>query len=93
MILLKKVLHKREVSMDNPDALNDVRFLRDVVARTEPPRVSYYWPITLCWGILIGLSYMAYVLLGRAGNTAALQWVWPVGMVVATPLNWYLIAG
>lgn len=77
--------------MDNPDVLNDVRFLRDVVARTEPPRVNYYWPVTLAWGILIGLSYLAYALLGRAGNTAVLQWVWPVGMVVATPLNWYLI--
>lgn len=77
--------------MDNPDALNDVRFLRDVVARTEPPSVNYYWPVTLAWGILIGLSYLAYVLLGRAGNTTMLQWVWPVGVVVATPLNWYLI--
>ena len=70
--------------MDNPDVLNDVRYLRDVVARTEPPRVNYYWPVTLSWGVLIGLSYLAYVLLGRTGNTALLQWVWPVGVVVAT---------
>ena len=77
--------------MDNPDVLKDVRFLRDVVARTEPPRVNYYWPVTLSWGILIGLSYLAYALFGRTGNTVALQWVWPVGMVVATALNWYLV--
>jgi hypothetical protein len=77
--------------MDNPDVLNDVRYLRDVVARTEPPRVNYYWPVTLCWGILISLSYLAYFLLGRAGNNAMMQWVWPVGMVVATALNWYLV--
>jgi len=77
--------------MDNPDALNDVRFLRDVVARTAPPRVNYYWPVTLSWGIIIGLTYLAYVLLGREGNNALMQWVWPVGMVIATPLNWYLI--
>jgi hypothetical protein len=76
--------------MDNPNVLNDVRYLRDVVARTEPARVNYYWPVTLSWGVLIGLSYLAYVLLGRTGNTAALQWVWPAG-VVATPLNWYLV--
>jgi hypothetical protein len=77
--------------MDNSNIINDVRFLRDVVARTEPPRVNYYWPVTLSWGILIGLSYLAYVLLARIGNTAALQWVWPVGVAVATPLNWYLV--
>lgn len=77
--------------MDNPDALNDVRFLRDVVARTEPPSVNYYWPVTLAWGVLIGVSYLAYALLGKTGNNALLPWVWPVGVVVATPLNWYLI--
>ena len=77
--------------MDNPNALNDVRFLRDVVARTEPPKVNYYWPVTLCWGVLIGISYLAYALLERIGNNILLQWVWPVGMVLATPLNWYLV--
>jgi hypothetical protein len=77
--------------MDNPEVLNDVRYLRDVVARTEPPRVNYYWPVTLCWGVLISLSYLAYALIGRTGNAAMMQWVWPVGMGVATPLNWYLI--
>jgi hypothetical protein len=77
--------------VDNPNALNDVRFLRDVVARTEPPKVNYYWPVTLCWGVLIGISYLAYALLERIGNNILLQWVWPVGMVLATPLNWYLV--
>jgi hypothetical protein len=77
--------------MDNPDVLNDVRYLRDVVARTEPARVNYYWPVTLCWGIFISLSYLTYFLLGRAGNNAIMQWVWPVGMGLATPVNWYLV--
>jgi hypothetical protein len=55
----KEVLLKRRLFMDNPDALNDVRFLRDVVARTEPPRVNYYWPVTLCWGVFTSLAYLA----------------------------------
>src|SRR5689334_6634220 len=77
--------------MDNPNVLNDVRYLRDVVARTEPPRVNYYWPVTLCWGIFIGLSYLAWALLGVTGKTALGQWVWPVSMTLATPVHWYLV--
>jgi hypothetical protein len=78
--------------MDNPDLVNDVRFLRDVVARTEPPRVNYYWPVTLSWGIVVSIAYMVSAVLGMTGKTEILPWVWPVAMGgIAMPLHWYFV--
>lgn len=77
--------------MDNQDLLNDVRFLRDVVARTERPRLNYYWPVTLGWGIVVTITYLICGVLGMAGKFAILPWVWPVSILfVAYPLHWYL---
>jgi hypothetical protein len=77
--------------MDDPNLLNDVRFLRDVVERTQPPAVNRFWPVTLSWGCVITLGYLFCALLGMAGKTAILAWVWPVLIfLVALPLHWYL---
>jgi hypothetical protein len=77
--------------MDNPDFLNDVRFLRDVVERTQPPSVNPYWPVTLSWGCVISAGYVASVFLGIAGKADVLAWLWPVLIFgVAMPLSWYL---
>ena len=77
--------------MDNQEILNDVRFLRDVVARTERPRLNYYWPVTLGWGIVVTITYLICGVLGMAGKVAILPWVWPVSLIfVAYPLHWYL---
>jgi hypothetical protein len=77
--------------MDNPDVLNDVRFLRDVVARTQRPQLNYYWPVTLGWGVVVTITYLICGFLGMAGKLAILPWVWPVSILfVAYPLHWYL---
>lgn len=77
--------------MDEPNLLNDVRFLRDVVARTQQPAVNHFWPITLGWGCVITIGYATCALLGMAGKTAILAWVWPVLIgLVGWPLHWYL---
>jgi hypothetical protein len=77
--------------MDEPNVLNDVRFLRDVVERTQPPAVNRFWPVALSWGCVVTLGYMICGLLGMAGKTAILPWVWPVLIcLVAWPLHWYL---
>lgn len=38
--------------MDEPNVLNDVRFLRDVVEKTQPPAVNRFWPVTLSGVVL-----------------------------------------
>ena len=77
--------------MDEPNLLNDVRFLRDVVERTQPPAVNRFWPVSPLWGCVISLGYLICALLGLAGETAILPWVWPVLIcLVALPLHWYL---
>jgi hypothetical protein len=77
--------------MDDPNLLNDVRFLRDVVERTQPPAVNRDWPATLGWGCVVTIAYVAYALLRMAGKVALLPWVWPVLIfLVGFPLNWYL---
>jgi hypothetical protein len=77
--------------MENPDLLNDVRFLRDVVARTLPPKVNRYWPLTLMWGCVITIGFLTCALLGITGKTEVLPWVMPALIfVVAWPLHWYL---
>jgi hypothetical protein len=77
--------------MDESGPLNDLHFLRDVVARTQPPEVNRFWPVTLMWGCVVGIGFVACALLGIAGRTAVLPWVMP-GLIflVAWPLQWYL---
>jgi hypothetical protein len=77
--------------MDNPNLLNDVRFLRDVVARTQPPAVNHFWPVTLSWGCVVTIGYLTCAYLGMAGKISVLPWVWPALIcLVALPLHWYL---
>ncbi len=77
--------------MDDPNLLDDVRFLRDVVARTQPPAANRYWPVTLSWGCVVTAGYLICGLLGMAGRVDLLAWVWPVLIgLVALPLHWYL---
>jgi hypothetical protein len=78
--------------MDESNLVNDVRFLRDVVARTQPPGVNRYWSVTLMWGCVVTFAYVTCALLGMAGKIAIIPWVWPLSMgLVAMPLHWYLI--
>jgi hypothetical protein len=77
--------------MDERDIVNDVRFLRDVVAKTQPPDVNYFWPVTLMWGCVVSVGYLACALLGIAGRTGVIRWVMPVLVfLVGWPLHWYL---
>jgi hypothetical protein len=77
--------------MSNPDFLNDVRFLRDVVERTQPPSINPYWPVTLSWGCVLTAGYVASVFLGIIGKADVLAWLWPALIfAVAMPLGWYL---
>lgn len=76
----------------NPDLLKDVRFLRDAVAKTQPPAVNRYWPVTLSWGVVITAAYLISAILGMTGRIAILPWVWPVMMsLLAFPLHLYLV--
>jgi hypothetical protein len=76
--------------MDEPN-LNDLRFLRDVVARTQPPAVNHFWPVTLMWGCVATVGYITCALLGIAGKIAVIRWVMPVLIfLVGWPLHWYL---
>ncbi len=77
--------------MDEPNLLNDVRFLRDVVARTQPPTVNRFWPVTLMWGCVATIGFVTCALLGMAGKMAVIPWVMP-GLIflVGWPLHWYL---
>jgi hypothetical protein len=79
-------------SPSDPGLLNDVRFLRDVVARTQGPRVNQFWPITLSWGCVITIGYLACGLLAKAGKYSALPWIFPGSIfLVAYPLQWFLM--
>lgn len=74
-----------------PDLLNDVRFLRDAVERTQPPSVNRYWPVTLGWGVVCTVGYFISAYLGITGRTDILPWVWPLLIgFIAYPLHWYL---
>lgn len=76
--------------MDEPN-VNDLHFLRDVVARTQPPAVNHFWPVTLMWGCVVTIGYIACALLGVAGKIAVIPWVMPVLVfLVGWPLHWYL---
>jgi hypothetical protein len=77
--------------MDEPNLLNDVRFLRDIVARTQPSRVNRFWPVTLMWGCVVSIGFLTCAALGIAGKTAVIPWVMPgLVFVVGWPLHWYL---
>jgi hypothetical protein len=77
--------------MDNHEFLNDVRFLRDVVEKTQPPSINPYWPVTLSWGCVLTAGYAASIVLGIAGKAEVLGWLWPALIfAVAMPLSWYL---
>jgi len=77
--------------MDEPNLLNDVRFLRDIVAKTQPPAVNLFWPVTLMWGCVVSIGFLICAALGITGKTVAIPWVMPVLIfLVAWPLHWYL---
>jgi hypothetical protein len=77
--------------MDDPNLINDVRFLRDVVSRTQPPTVNHFWPVTLMRGCVVTIGYMTCALLGLADRIAVIPWVMPVLVfLVGWPLHWYL---
>ena len=77
--------------MDESNPLNDLHFLRDVVARTQPPAVNRFWSVTLMWGCVVTIGFIGCALLGIEGKMAVLPWVMP-GLIflVAWPLHWYL---
>jgi len=78
--------------MEEQDVLEDVRYLRDVVEKTQPPMVNRFWPVTLGWGCLVTMTYLICGLLAMKGEMAVLPWVWPVMMCgVGWPMNWYLV--
>jgi hypothetical protein len=74
----------------NPDAINDIRFLRDVMAKTHPPAVNNYWSVTLMWGCVLTFGYIVCAWLGVEHKVAVIPWVMPALIyLVALPLNWY----
>ncbi len=76
--------------MENLNPLDDIRFLRDVVARTHPPEVNNYWSVTLMWGCVLTFGYLVCAWLGLEHRFAAIPWVMPALIyLVALPLNWY----
>jgi hypothetical protein len=77
--------------MDDSNVLNDVRFLRDVVSKTQPAP-NYRWPITLAWGCVVVIGYAICAYLGLTQRTTLIPWVMPVLVFgVGWPLQWYLI--
>ena len=77
--------------MDDSEILKDVRFLRDMVARTQPPDVNYFWPLTLMWGCVVSIGFLTCALLGISGRTAIIPWVMPaLVFLVGWPLHWHL---
>jgi hypothetical protein len=76
--------------MEDLNPLDDIRFLRDVVARTHPPEVNNYWSVTLMWGCVLTLGYIVCAWLGLEHRFAAIPWVMPALIyLIALPLNWY----
>lgn len=77
--------------MEDLNPLDDIRFLRDVVARTHPPAVNNYWSVTLMWGCVLTFGYIVCAWLGVERRFAAIPWVMPALIyLVALPLNWHL---
>jgi len=78
--------------MDEHDALDDVRFLREVVERTQRPSVNDFWAVTLGWGCVVTVGYVISAVLGMEGKVVLLRWLWPILIyLVALPLHWYLV--
>ncbi|MEP6716780.1 MAG: hypothetical protein ABJC09_14510 [Terriglobia bacterium] len=78
--------------MSDPEALNDIRFLRDVVARTHPAEVNHFWPVSVGWGVVVTFGYLLCGIFAVNGRTKLIPWVWPaLIMLVAFPLQMYLI--
>jgi hypothetical protein len=77
--------------MDESSPLNDLHFLRDVVARTQPPAINRFWPVTLMWGCVVAIGFLTCALLGIEGKGVIIPWVMP-GLIflVALPLQWRL---
>lgn len=76
--------------MEDPELLNDVRFLRDVVEKTQPPAVNRFWPVTFMWGVVVTATFIVCAFLGTTGRLSALPWVWPVVLPIAWLLHWYI---
>ena len=79
-----------DTGVPNSNLANDVRYLRGVVAKTQPPSVNRYWPVTLFWGCVVVFGYAVCMALGMAGRTSIIPWVWPVLLAIAWPTHWYL---
>jgi len=76
--------------MEDLSPLDDIRFLRDVVARTYPPAVNNYWSVTLTWGCVLTFGYIVCAWLGVEHKVAVIPWVMPALIyLVALPLTWY----
>jgi hypothetical protein len=76
--------------MEDLNPLEDIRFLRDVVAKTHSPGVNNYWSVTLMWGCVLTFGYIVCAWLGVEHRFAAIPWVMPALIyLVALPLNWY----
>src|ERR1035437_6464089 len=78
-------------AMNDADLLNDLRYLRDVVARTRPPTVNHDWPLAVSWGCIIMIGYAICALLGISGRLDLIPWVMPLLIcLIGWPLHWYL---
>jgi hypothetical protein len=76
--------------MEEINPLDDIRFLRDVVAKTHPPVVNNYWSITLMWGCVLTFGYIVCAWLGIEHRFAAIPWVMPALIyLLALPLSRY----
>jgi hypothetical protein len=75
-----------ETGVPNSNLANDVRYLREVVAKTQPPSVNRYWPVTLFWGCVVVIGYAVCTALGMAGRNWIIPWVWPVLLAIAWPI-------
>lgn len=76
--------------MEDLNPIDDIRFLRDVVARTYPPAINNYWSITLMWGCVLTFGYVVCAWLGIEHRFAAIPWVMPALIyLIALPLSWY----
>jgi hypothetical protein len=76
--------------MEDLNPLDDIRFLRDVVARTHAPAVNNYWSVSLIWGCVLTIGYLVCAWLGVEHRFAAIPWVMPALIyLVALPLSWY----
>ncbi|HVW08055.1 MAG TPA: hypothetical protein VHC90_05705 [Bryobacteraceae bacterium] len=78
--------------MDEPDLLNDIRFLRRVVTSTRRAAgLNRRWTITLAWGMVISAGYVICAVLAANGRASLVPWVMPALIfLVGWPLHLYL---